>query len=220
MKNLENKKGIIFGATGFLGSNLSIELTKLGAKLILHGKSKDKLYDLEKKITYLGTNQTFLQADITKPGFYENLLQTVSTRFDSLDFLINVLGKFNGLLPLTHLSEKDWNELIEINITSYWHCLKELEPLLKMSMNPKVIFLTNKNISNGKPYHNIFSICKAAINSMSKVYSEENKKLKIKVHLIDIKSMNIGMTSKISSKKSINKKEIKKITENVIKNIV
>ena len=220
MKRLENKKGIIFGATGFLGSNLSTELTKQGAKLILHGKSKKKLYDLDNKIKSLGTNQTFLQADIIKLGFYENLLQTVSTRFDSLDFLINVLGKFNGLSPLTNLSDKVWNELLEINLNSYWRCLKELEPLLKISKSPKVIFITNKQISKGKPYHNIFSICKSAINSMSKIYSDENKRLKIKLHLIDLKSMNIGMTSKISSKNSITEKEIKEITEKIIKKII
>ena len=43
MLDLKNKKGIIFGSTGLIGSSLAIELTKLGTKLILQGKSKKKI---------------------------------------------------------------------------------------------------------------------------------------------------------------------------------
>ena len=46
MYNLKNKKGIIFGATGFIGQKLSYELSKLGCKLILHGQSIEKLSEL------------------------------------------------------------------------------------------------------------------------------------------------------------------------------
>ena len=42
MYDLKNKNGIIFGSTGFLGSRLAIKLSKIGANLILHGKSKAK----------------------------------------------------------------------------------------------------------------------------------------------------------------------------------
>ena len=45
-KILEGKKGIIFGATGLIGQNLSYELSKLGCKLILHGNSIEKLSEL------------------------------------------------------------------------------------------------------------------------------------------------------------------------------
>ena len=50
MYNLKNKKGIIFGATGFIGQKLSYQLSKLGCKLIFHGKSIEKLSELDNKI--------------------------------------------------------------------------------------------------------------------------------------------------------------------------
>ena len=43
----ENGKGIIFGATGFIGSQVAHKMTKKGVKLILHGKSKKKLEKLD-----------------------------------------------------------------------------------------------------------------------------------------------------------------------------
>ena len=46
MFQLKKSKGVIFGATGFLGQELSIELSKQGCDLILHGKSVSKLNKL------------------------------------------------------------------------------------------------------------------------------------------------------------------------------
>ena len=43
MFDLKNKKGIIFGATGYIGQKLSYELSKMGCKLILHGNSIEKI---------------------------------------------------------------------------------------------------------------------------------------------------------------------------------
>ena len=43
----ENGKGIIFGATGFIGSQVAHKMTKKGGKLMLHGKSKKKLEKLD-----------------------------------------------------------------------------------------------------------------------------------------------------------------------------
>ena len=42
----KNGKGIIFGATGFIGSQVAHKMTKNGAKLILHGKSKKKIREV------------------------------------------------------------------------------------------------------------------------------------------------------------------------------
>ena len=40
MLNLKKSNGIIFGASGLIGSKLAHEMSLLGSRLILHGKSK------------------------------------------------------------------------------------------------------------------------------------------------------------------------------------
>ena len=67
-------------------------------------------------------------------------------------------GKFERLSPLTNFSHSEWDAMVEININSYWRVLKELEPLLKKSRKPKVLFTIKENSSNGLPYQNIFSL--------------------------------------------------------------
>ena len=109
-----------------------------------------------------------------------------------------------------------WNDLIELNLNSYWRSLKELEPLLKKSDNPKVIFFSNDEISNGLAYHNVFSICKAAIKAFCRTYQDENRRLKISLNLVEINNLNSGMSSKISEKKMISDKSLDLIINKII----
>jgi NAD(P)-dependent dehydrogenase (short-subunit alcohol dehydrogenase family) len=217
MKNLENRNGIIFGSTGALGSNIAIELAKLNANLILHGKSIEKLKNLDKEIRKIKRKPSLLQADVTDQDFYKNLLKVVSSRFRKIDFLINLIGKFNGLSPLTHMSHNEWNRLIEINLTSYWRIIKELEPLIRKSAKSKIIFVTNKEISEGKAYHNIFSISKGALLSMLETFKAENKRLGVETYLIDIKKIDFGMTSKIRGNNPFDPSTLEKTSKKILK---
>ncbi|MEE2695162.1 MAG: SDR family oxidoreductase [Pseudomonadota bacterium] len=216
MKGLENLNGIIFGSTGVLGSNIAIELARLNTNLILHGKSIEKLKDLDNEIRKIKKKSILMQADVTDQDFYKNLLKTVSSRFKKIDFLINFIGKFNGLSPLTNMSHNEWNRMIEINLTSYWRIIKELEPLIRKSGNSKIIFLTNKEISEGKAYHNIFSISKGALLSMFKTFKAENRRLGIEIHLIDIDKINLGMTSKIRGNNTFDPSILKKTSKKIL----
>ena len=216
MYNFKNKKGIILGSTGLLGSRLAKKLSELGADLILHGKSKENLKKLDNQIKQLGNSSSLIEADLTDTNFYSNLQNIVLSRFQNIDFLINSIGKFDGLYPSTHLTHKMWNDLIELNLNSYWRSLKELEPLLKKSDNPKVIFFSNDEISNGLAYHNVFSICKAAIKAFCRTYQDENRRLKISLNLVEINNLNSGMSSKISEKKMISDKSLDLIINKII----
>ena len=217
MKDLSEDYGIIFGATGLLGSKIALQLTKLNANLILHGRSLEKLKFLDDEIKKNNKKAIFIQADVTKKDFYKNILKKISTRFSRLDFLINLVGQFTGLKPLTHLSHKDWDKLIEINISFYWRIIKELEPLIRKSTKSKIIFITNKSISKGKPYHNIFSISKGATNSLINVLNEENKNLNINTFLIEAEKLNSGMSSSLKGNEKIDKSLLENTSSEIIR---
>ncbi|MBC34110.1 MAG: hypothetical protein CMN01_05750 [Rickettsiales bacterium] len=213
---LSNKKGLIFGATGFVGSEVAKNLSSRGTEIILHGKSKDSLVKLEKKLAGFSNKKTFLEFNLENLDLYNSLSQTISKRTNHIDFFINAVGKFPGLFPLTHLSPQMWNELIEINLNSYWRILHCIEPFLKQATNARIIFFTCSEIASGLPFHNIFSVCKSGIETMSKVYREENKNLGLKVHLVSIKPFNQGMTLNLNTQQNENKDQISCVIEKII----
>ena len=217
MKPKKISNGIIFGSTGILGTRISLDLAQMNTNLILHGKSLEKLIKLDDEIKKVNKNVTFFQADITNKKFATNLFRKVGSKFLRIDFMINLIGVFFGLRPLTNFSHKEWDNLIEINLSSYWRIIKELEPLLRKSSNAKIIFLENKDISTGKAYHNTFSICQKAKETMLKIFRKENSKFKIKVHFIEIEKVNAGMSLSLAGKHKVEERKLKEISDRVIK---
>ena len=209
--------GIVFGSTGILGSRISLDLAKKNTNLILHGKSYEKLIKLDDEIKKINKNVTFLQADITHKKFATNLLSKVSSKFSRIDFVINLIGVFFGLRPLTNFSHKEWDDLIEINLSSCWRIVKELEPLLRKSLNAKIIFIENKDISTGKAYHNTFSICQKSKETMFKIFNKENSKFRIKVHFIEIEKVNAGISLSLAGRQTYDEKKLKEISDRVIR---
>jgi len=217
MERSLRSNGIIFGSTGVLGSRISLDLARMNTNLILHGKSLEKLIKLDNEIKQINKNVTLFHADITSKEFSTNLLRKVGSKFSRIDFMINLIGLFLGLRPLTNFSHKEWNDLIEINLSSCWRIIKELEPLIRKSKNSKIIFLENKNISFGKAYYNTFSICQKAKKTMLKIFGEENLKFRIKVHFIEIEKINSGMSLPLAGKNDYDERKLKEISEKVVK---
>jgi len=217
MINLQNNKGIIFGATGFIGRQVAMEMSKRKVRLVLHGKTKKKLEKLYDEIhNQYNIKQTLLPGDFKKKSFFDTLLSLVSSRFSEIDFLMHFAGKFERLSPLTNFSHTEWDEMVEININSYWRVLKELEPLLRRSKKPRVLFTINEDSSAGLPYQNIFSLSSATKKNLGSIFFQENKRLKIEMKIINIPFLNNGQTSIIKTKtKNFADDIAKKIVEKV-----
>ena len=71
-----------------IGSKLAHEMSLLGSRLILHGKSKKKLLEIDNNLRKIGIKQIFLHGEITKPKFFSELSSLVLSRFDKLDFVL------------------------------------------------------------------------------------------------------------------------------------
>ena len=220
MNKLQNKNIIIFGATGLIGSQLSFSFASQGANLILHGKSNLKLKTLNDKIEKEFNKPVLLECDIMSENFYLDILKVVSSRFNHIDIMINLIGKFDGLKPLTDLSHREWNELMEVNFNCYWRILKELSPLLGKKNKSKIIFLNNRLIQSGKAYHNILSISKGALSSLAQTLNLEKKKFGIELQLIETPELLAGVTKPLAVEGGYKKKNldytVNEITESCI----
>ncbi len=216
MNAMKGKNGVIFGATGLIGYKVATELAKLDTNLILQGTSRKKLTNLDNEIKLMKKKATLFQANVLNKEFYQSLLEIIGSRFHKIDILINLIGLFTGLKPLTHLSHKEWDELIEINFSSYWRILKELDPLIRKSENPKIITITNSEVSKGKEYHNTFSICKNGMNSLIEIFKKENRNLKIETYLIETEVFNDGMSSKLSNNKKLDEISFEKTVNKIL----
>ena len=219
MEDLTQKNIIVFGATGFIGQYLTTTLANTGAKLIIHGKSNEKVRELSRSNSSRNNKIISFCSDVLSEKFYLELYKTVSSHFNHIDVMINLIGRFNGLKSITDLSHRDWNDHMEINFNCYWRIIKELNTIMGGKRKTKVIFLTNQKIEKGKAYHHSFGLSKSCLFSLVNTLNDEKKKLGMETVLIETEQLNIGMTSLLRGQNAFKKKNVETTIQKIMKKL-
>lgn len=106
----KGKVAVVTGAGGTLCSAIAIELAKQGAKVVLVGRTKDKLDVVAEKIQILGGEYLVYPCDVTDETSVKALAQEVEARFGGCDYLINGAGG-NNVKAMPTITAYDEREL-------------------------------------------------------------------------------------------------------------
>jgi len=142
MFNLKNKIILITGASGLIGSYLSINLEKIGCKLILVDNDKNKLTSLKKKIK----KKTFtVNCDLSNRDQITMLCNSIKKKFNKLDVLIHLASpvgtsKLRGWsTEFKNQNIENWDIAYNLNVVSLFILVRNLHSLLKKSKNASII---------------------------------------------------------------------------------
>ena len=91
--SIENKIYALSGATGTLGGSIAKYLVENGAKVLLLGRSLDKLEEKCKELDAIAPNSAHLFVlDVMDEKQLTELKNTITTKFKRLDGLVNLAG--------------------------------------------------------------------------------------------------------------------------------
>ena len=92
MFSVKNKHFIVTGASGILGTAISIALAKSGANLAILGRNEQKLKVTEEKIKVFGGNHLAFACDVLNAEELSKINDHILKEFTKIDGLINVAG--------------------------------------------------------------------------------------------------------------------------------
>ncbi|MBP3423328.1 MAG: SDR family oxidoreductase [Clostridia bacterium] len=105
-----NKVAVVTGAGGTLCSAIAIDLAAKGAKVVLVGRTKEKLDVVYEKIQEAGGVALVYPCDVTDEGAVNALAEEVEKTFGGCDFLINGAGG-NNVKAMPTITKYDEREL-------------------------------------------------------------------------------------------------------------
>lgn len=165
--DLLNKKILVTGSTDGLGKLLALELDRLGANVIIHGRNKEKI---DKVLKGLTNSDTFILCDLSSPSEVKSKFSEIK----EIDILINNAGIWAEGNTLD-ISEERIIELVNVNLASYLLVTRTLLPKLLKS---EFAQLLNVISSAGyevptEYYHTIYSATKYGLQGFSEAMSKE-----------------------------------------------
>lgn len=133
MESLKNKIVLITGGTKGIGFGIAEELMKQGAKVAITSRSQQAAADAAKTLNNIGHGEALaIQADVRSSKAQQVAVENVIKKWGKLDVLVaNAgLGYFGSIETLT---DEQWQETIDTNLTGVFYSVKASIPALKES---------------------------------------------------------------------------------------
>jgi 3-oxoacyl-[acyl-carrier protein] reductase len=180
---LENKVAMITGSGSGIGKETAYLFAKEGAKLILTGKTADKLEKVCNEIHENGGKAIFKAGDVSKREDMDDVVNMALNEFGKIDILINNAGVNKDAL-VTKMTREQWNGIIEVDLTGAFNCIQAVvEVMIKQGSG---VILNASSISG--IYGNIgqvnYASAKAGLIGLTKTLAKELGRKGIRVNAV------------------------------------
>ena len=194
METLTNKRVLITGATGEIGTAIAKELHKNGCEIFLSGTRKEVLSELADE---LGFNTHFAPSDLKNMTNAQVLINSCVEKMGGVDILINNAGITRDTLFM-RMSDEQWSDVIEINLSSSMALARgAIKSMMKKKWG-RIINITSVVGVTGNPGQANYAASKAGLIGMSKSIAKEVASRGITVNCIAPGFISSAMTRKLS----------------------
>ncbi|WP_198508067.1 2,4-dienoyl-CoA reductase [Bacillus sp. FJAT-42315] len=118
---LKDKVVIVTGGSSGMGKYMAKRFLEEGAKVVISGRSEDKLQATKEEIDTGDGRLLTVSMDVRNPEDVQRLVETTSQHFGTIDHLVNnAAGNF--IVPAEKLSVNGWNSVIDIVLNGTFYC--------------------------------------------------------------------------------------------------
>lgn len=204
----------ITGTTSGIGKQTAIEFAKNGYDIVITGRRQDRLLVLKTELENEYKVQVLdLCFDITIEKDVENAVNSLSGKFQNIDFLINNAGLAAGMAPIQNGNISHWEQMINTNIKGLLYVTKHISN--KMIEQKKGHIINVGSIAGKEVYANgnVYCATKHAVDALNK-----GMRIDLLPHGIKVSAINPGM---VETEFSIvrfdgDEERAKKVYENIV----
>ncbi len=197
-QRLDGKVAIITGATGGIGEATAKLFLDLGAKLMLVGRSADKLAATRGRLEAHDDVGESISDAADEAGMAAAVAATLD-RFDGLDILIANAGTEGALKPIEALSVDEFEETMRTNVTGVWLAMKHCVAPLKARGGGSIVALSSIAGRIGFPAMAPYIASKHAVYGLVKTAALELGPFNIRVNAVGPGPINNRMMNSLQN---------------------
>ena len=188
------KTVLITGATSGIGKATAYELAKKNFRLVLCGRRKNRLIEIEKELSAL-TQVTCLCFDVREKEIIEQRLSSLPEDFCQIDVLINNAGNAHGLDPVETGVIDDWDAMMDINVKGLLYVSRAIIPQMTARKSGHIINIGSSAGKEVYPKGAVYCASKHAVVALT-----TGMRMDLNPYGIKVTSINPGLVETEFSK--------------------
>jgi len=183
MITLQNKNVLVTGGSRGIGKACVELFLKAGANVAFTYQSAKE--EAEKIITgYNGSSKLkCYQVDLSDADALEKSIASVLKDFERIDVIVNNAGIWKEA-AIDEMTIEQWNEMININLTSAYLITKFFVPGMKKNKFGRIINIASTAGQRGEAFHSHYAASKGGMISLTKSLASELGNFNITVNCV------------------------------------
>lgn len=180
MTSQNKRRALITGASSGIGRATALAFAQAGIDVALVSRSLDKLDEVAKATREAGVETKVYVLDLAKIEQVKAEIGAIAADFAPIDILVNNAG-MGYTNPLSETPLSDWQQVIDLNLTSVFQCILGVLPTLRQQQRGTIINVASIAGQQFFPDWGAYSVSKAGLIALSKTLAAEERPHGIRV---------------------------------------
>jgi len=181
--DLTGRVAVVVGGTSGLGRVLASGLARAGADVVPTGRRAPLVEEACAEIELAGRKTLRHACDVASRESVDGFRDAVLAAFGRVDVLVNAAGQIFRK-PTIDISEAEWNNLMNVNLTGMLRACQSFYPALKASGRGRIVSIASLNSFVSLVQVTAYAASKAAVLSLTRSLAVEWAKDGINVNAI------------------------------------
>lgn len=159
---------IVTGGAQGIGKAISLKLMEENVFVFVIDNDEEALEDFQAENENRNMSNTIL-CDVSNDKLFTGTLQSISKQRPSLRYLVNNAG-ISVFKPFRELTIEDWNQVLSVNLTSYFIAIKMLSPNLTHNKG-SVINISSTRARMSERDNEAYAASKGGVNSLTHAFA-------------------------------------------------
>jgi NAD(P)-dependent dehydrogenase (short-subunit alcohol dehydrogenase family) len=167
--NLNGQTALITGGGSGIGFGIAEQMILVGAKVVISGRSKDKLNSVKSK---LGNNCFAFASDVTEKEKHQGLILNIENNIGPISILVNNAGVHCKKASI-ETTDMEFQSVMDTNVNSIFALTREVLKFMIPRKKGSIINISSMSALYGLPQVAAYSSSKSALLGMTRTLASE-----------------------------------------------
>ncbi|MBF6569463.1 MAG: SDR family NAD(P)-dependent oxidoreductase [Candidatus Binataceae bacterium] len=173
MNELAGKVAIITGGGHGIGKAIALAYAAAGAAIVIAARSLGPMEEAVAELERTGARAIYLTTNIIEEAECARMVERAISAFGRIDILVNNAGVAGPTGRLTEISLKQWQEVIDINLTGCWLASRAVLPAMAQQHSGHIVNIASLAGLEAYPLRSPYAASKWAMIGLTQTLAAE-----------------------------------------------